>query len=180
MTSIVRESIPYSQMVEFDRACLLYSIYCSFRFCVAYTKCVATLRHDRIYLLVHESRARNIHMYALRTYFLWYRSENVRMRLRNKWSSWTVGEKQLSTISGRHKWGLEKTLTPVQLTPDWPSLNSLEKLKQHNQKYVEAETSSWQILAYLKFQRWQKLSLTEVLLSDYFHSNINSLCQMNK
>ena len=44
-------------------------------FSVAYTKCVATLWHDRIYLFVHESRApvtwsSKPHMYAMRTYFL--------------------------------------------------------------------------------------------------------------
>ena len=45
-------------------------------FCVAYTKCAATLWHEnRIYLFVHWSRASvtwssKPHMYALRTYFL--------------------------------------------------------------------------------------------------------------
>ena len=33
------------------------NIIITLRFCVAYTKCVATLLHDRIYLFVHESRA---------------------------------------------------------------------------------------------------------------------------
>ena len=43
-------------------------------FCVAYTKGIAALWHDGIYLFVHESRAplerlsRGPHMYALRTY----------------------------------------------------------------------------------------------------------------
>ena len=42
-------------------------------FCVAYTKCVAALWQDSIYLFVHESRApvtwsSEPHMYALRTY----------------------------------------------------------------------------------------------------------------
>ena len=49
-------------------------------FCVAYTKCVATLWHDRIYLFVHESRARvkwfsKPHMYALRTFFFFVKGE---------------------------------------------------------------------------------------------------------
>ena len=44
------------------------------RFGIAYTKCIATLRHDRIYLFVHWRRAPVMwsgkpHMYALRTCF---------------------------------------------------------------------------------------------------------------
>ena len=46
-------------------------------FCVAYTKHVATLQHDRSDLLVHESRVPvtwscKPFMYALRTYFFLY------------------------------------------------------------------------------------------------------------
>ena len=52
-------------------------------FHVAYTKCVATLWHDRIYLLAHESRApvtwssviwrtSKPNMYALRTYLFFF------------------------------------------------------------------------------------------------------------
>ena len=58
-------------------------------FCVAYTKCVATLWHNPIFLIVHESRApdtwsRKPHMYGLRTYFLlewWFPQFMGRLKL---------------------------------------------------------------------------------------------------
>ena len=81
---------------------------CLLQFCVAYTKCVATLWHDRIYLFVRESRApviwsSNPHMYALRTYFLYSihfekgslvttSCENDRMILRIPGCIWSMPE----------------------------------------------------------------------------------------
>ena len=45
-----------------DHACKLICLITNWDFCVAYTKCVATLRHDRIYLFVYDLESSACHV----------------------------------------------------------------------------------------------------------------------
>ena len=77
-------------------------------YCVAYTKCVATLWHDRLYLFVHVSRvpvtwSSTPHIYALRTYFY---AGVVSTAEQNRWraNEWWTALFQKAGLSG---WGLQ-------------------------------------------------------------------------